>query len=120
MFEVLFYKDRQGNEPIRDYIRELNNKAKTSKHHRVKLKKILEYIAILEEFGTRIGEPIVKHIDAGIWEIRPISDRILFFYWKDDKFILLHHFAKKTRKTPQREIDKAKHNLNDFLERNEW
>lgn len=37
---------------------------------------------------------------------------------EDNTFILLHHFIKKTRKTPRREIIKAKNNLNDFLERN--
>jgi len=32
-------------------------------------------------------------------------------------FILLHHFVKKTRKTPRQEIDKAKRYLADFIER---
>lgn len=41
----------------------------------------------------------------------------IFFYWKDNKFILLHHFVKKTQKTPQREIEQAAKNLKDFLER---
>jgi phage-related protein len=45
-----------------------------------------------------------------------MNDRILFAYWKDDKFILLHHFVKKTQKTPPREIEQAKRNWKDFLE----
>jgi len=36
---------------------------------------------------------------------------------KDDKFVLLHHFVKKTRKTPLREIETARAKLKDFIER---
>jgi phage-related protein len=117
MFEVLIYRDRQGNEPIRDYIRLLNEKAKTSRDERVRLKKILEYITMLEQYGTRIGSPVVKHIDGNIWELRPTNERIFFFYWQDNKFILLHHFKKKSQKTPLNELDQARRNLKDFLER---
>ncbi|MDZ5724784.1 type II toxin-antitoxin system RelE/ParE family toxin [Acetobacterium sp. K1/6] len=38
----------------------------------------------------------VKHIDGDIWELRPLADRIFFFYWKDNTFVLLHYFHKKT------------------------
>jgi len=41
------------------------------------------------------------------------------YYYKDNRFILLHHFVKKTQKTPPREIDQAKRNLADFIERND-
>jgi len=57
--------------------------------------------------GTRVGEPVVKHIGGDIWELRPLTRRIFFFYWKDNKFILLHHFVKKTNKTPANEIKQA-------------
>jgi phage-related protein len=32
---------------------------------------------------------------------------------------LLHHFVKKTNKTPPREIEQAKRNKKDFLERSD-
>ncbi|WP_334292447.1 type II toxin-antitoxin system RelE/ParE family toxin [Pseudobutyrivibrio xylanivorans] len=38
---------------------------------------------------------------------------------KNGKFILLHQFPKKTQKTPKREIEQAKRELADYLERNE-
>ena len=47
------------------------------------------------------------------------TDRIFFFYWKNNRFVLLHHYVKKSQKTPQKELKKAKHNLKDFLERND-
>ena len=37
--------------------------------------------------------------------------------WLGGSFVLLHHFAKKTQKTPRREIEKAKRELKDLKER---
>lgn len=67
--------------------------------------------------GLRLGEPYIKHLDNDIWELRPLRDRILFAYWDNNRFILLSIFMKQTQKTPQREIDKAKRNLEDFIKR---
>jgi phage-related protein len=117
MFKIEFYIDRAGNEPIVDYMRELNDKALTSKEHRVRHKKIIEYLEVLSHYGVRAGEPYVKHISGDIWELRPTNDRIFFFYWKDETYLMVHHFIKKTKKTPDREIEQAKRNLADFLER---
>ena len=71
----------------------------------------------LSLYGTRLGTPFVKHIEGDLWELRPLRNRIFFFYWKDNRFVLLHHFIKKSQKTPAKEIQRAKLNLKDFLER---
>ena len=120
MFKVDFYEDRQGNQPVKVVLKDLRDKAKTSKDARIQYQKILTFIRALEEYGTRIGEPTVKHIVDGIWELRPLAHRIFFFYWKENKFILLHHFIKKSQKTPPNEVDQARRNMQDFLERNDW
>ena len=117
MHEIEIYEDKNGNSPVADFLEALNVKARTSKEHRVRLKKISEYLQLLKVYGTRAGLPATKYISDDIWELRPTQDRILFAYWKDDKFILLHHFVKKTQKTPQREIERAKRNLKDLMER---
>jgi phage-related protein len=59
----------------------------------------------------------MKHLEGEIWELRPVRDRILFVAWMGDKFLLLHHFVKKTQKTPKREMEQAKRNLADFTAR---
>ena len=59
----------------------------------------------------------MKHIDGDIWELRPIRDRILFVAWHEGSFVLLHHFMKKTQKTPMREIEQAQRELADLKER---
>ena len=51
--------------------------------------------------GTRVGEPIVKHLDGEIWELRPSGDRVLFAAVIGGAFVLLHPFRKKTQKTPK-------------------
>ena len=79
--------------------------------------KIRDYIKVLSEYGTRCGEPYIKHLYSDIWELRPLRDRILFTAWDGERFILLHHFMKQTQKTPQREIEKAMKNWKDLLER---
>ena len=119
MFEVHFYEDKQGRQPIKEVLITLRDKAQTSKDARVQYQKILAYIRSLENYGTRMGEPTVKHIDGDIWELRPMAHRIFFFYWQENKFILLHHFIKKTQKTPSKEIEQAQRNMEDFKERNE-
>jgi phage-related protein len=118
VYKVITYKDRAGNDEIADYISELNEKIDTSKDARVKYSKILRYIDRLQTYGVAIGKPTVDHISGTeIWELRPLRDRIFFAYWKDNIFVLLHHFVKKTQKTPPREIKQAEQNLKDFLER---
>ena len=115
MYDIYFYKDRNGNEPVAQYIENLAKK--NTKDSRIKLNKIRDYIKILQEFGTRAGEPFVKHIDGDIWELRPLSDRILFIGWINGSFVLLHQFIKKTKKTPLREIEKAKREIEDIKKR---
>ena len=117
MYKINFYQDTQGRQPIKDYIETLRTAADSSKDSRIKLKKIFEYLEILSLTGTRAGIPYVKHIQDDLWELRPLRDRIFFFCWQGNSLILLHHFAKKTQKTPRREIEKAKCNQNDFIER---
>ena len=115
MHVILFYKDRKGNTPVLDYMRELNNRP--SKDNRIKLNKILDYIKALSQYGTQAGEPYVKHLDGDIWELRPIRDRILFAAVVSGRFVMLHCFMKQTQKTPTREIEQAKRELADFMER---
>ena len=119
MYEIEFYENKNGKSETADFIKELNQKASTNKECRINFNKIVAYLDLLEEFGTKIGKPVTKHLDGEIWELRPLKNRILYAYYKDNRFIILHHFIKKTQKTPKKEIEKAKRNLQDYLERND-
>ena len=115
MHDIYFYKDRNGNEPVKEYLAELA--AKKDKDSRIKLNKKRDYMKTLSVYGTQAGEPYIKHLDGEIWELRPLRDRILFVAWVNGSYVLLHQFMKKTQKTPAREIEKAKRELADIVER---
>ncbi len=119
MFEINIYRDERGRSDIEEYILELREKSINNKEARINLHKIVSYIDVLKEMGTRAGEPITKHLDGEIWELRPLSNRIFYAYYKDNTFVLLHHFKKKTQKTPRREIEKAKREYDDYIRRNQ-
>ena len=77
MYEILFYRDNKGRQPVLDYLQELSRSK--SKDSRIKLNKISDYIQALSVYGTeQLTENYVKHLDGEIWELRPIRDRILF------------------------------------------
>jgi len=97
VFDVIFYSDSRGKEPTAEFISELRQKFNTDKNAKINLKKIVAYIDILCEHGTRVSEPVVKHLGGDIWELRPLDNRILFAYYKNKIYILLHHFTKKNQ-----------------------
>ena len=117
MYKVRFYRKKDGESPVEEYIRKLA--AQKGKDARINLGKIRDYIKILEEHGTRAGEPFVKKVDDrdDIWELRPLGNRIFFVAWIENTFVLLHAFQKKTQKTPPRQIDQARRELKDLKER---
>lgn len=115
MYNIVFYEDRKGRSPVRDYTNTLA--LKNDKNSRVKYQKIEFYVKHLEESGTRAPERFVKHVRGEIWELRPLRDRILFAAWVGDSFVLLHTFQKETQKTPTAEIEKAEREIADFKER---
>ena len=114
MFNIIFYKDKKGNEPVKDYI--ISLKTQKGKDNLIKLHKIQDYLNVLKENGTMAGIPYVKHLDGEIWELRPLKDRVLFFSYNGNNIILLSYFKKMTNKTPKREIEKAKKYMKDYLE----
>ena len=118
MYIAIFYSDANGNEPVRDYLDELEQKSETDKNARVNKNKIIAYIDLLEKYGTSVGKPVVKHLQGDIWELRPLRNRILFATYKDNIYLLTHHFVKKTRKTPPSEIKQAERLLRDYKKRN--
>ena len=115
MFKLNFYVAENGECQVMDYIESLEKR--NDKDSRIKLAKIRSYMSVLERLGTMAGEPFMKHIEGDIWELRPLRDRIFFVGWKDNRFVLLHQFMKKSQKTPKREIEQAKREYADLKAR---
>lgn len=109
---VDYYKDPQGNEPVREFLNSLSITART---------KAMRLIEFLTERGVLLKEPYTRQVRGKIRELR-IKDtqgaiRILYFTFTGRRFILLHGFIKKTEKTPLRDIELAEKRMNDFMQK---
>ena len=111
-FEVTFYTRHDGDKPAKNFILGLDKKMPT---------KMLRTIDIQEDKGNQLREPYSKHLDEGIFELRAKvgSDisRVLYIFIVKHEIILSHGFIKKPQKTPPVEIERAKKNRKDYLER---
>ena len=117
MNQVVFYEDANGVSELWNFLDDLLQRSTGNKDARIQHKQIVYYIELLQRNGTRLPETITKNIVEDIWELRPGDNRVFYFFFRDNTFVLLHHFRKKSQKTPQREIDRAIAERDDFLSR---
>ena len=117
MYTIEFYENNKGQSQLWDFLENLRLKAQNSKDARIQFKQISLCIQLLQENGTCLPENITIHISDEIWALRPGNNRIFYFFYRNNTFILLHVFRKKTQMTPLREIEKAKAERNDYLAR---
>jgi phage-related protein len=102
---AIFYRTEAGGEPLREWLKGLLPGDR---------KRIGEDIKTVE-FGWPIGMPICKPLGDGIYEVRTSLAqnriaRVLFYIDKRGRMVLLHGFIKKTRKTPDEDLELAKNN----------
>lgn len=119
MYTVEFYETQDDECQVWDFLEGLRIKAASNKDARIQHKQASLYIELLQQNGTHMNENITKHLEDGIWELRPGNNRVFYFFFQDDIFVLLHQFRKKSQKTPKREIEKAKRERDDYLSRKE-
>ncbi len=119
MYNVEFYEDDKGNSDIREFLDSLLEASENNKDARIQYKQIARYIELLQKNGTNLPKEITKHIEGDIWELRPGNNRVFYFYFTDNTYVLLHHFRKKSQKTPRREIDKAISEMNNHIKQKE-
>lgn len=116
IFELEFYVKENGKVPVQDFLYSLNPKLRA---------KAFSDIELLKKLGNELKEPYVKPLkgknNKGLYELRIkfSSDiaRIFYFTYYNNKFILLHGFIKKTMKTPENEINKARKYMEDYKNR---
>ena len=109
---VEIYTDARGNAPVRDFIDSLPEK------HQGRTARTID---LLEQFGLQLGSPYAKHLRGKLWELRIRAGRrayrIIYFAHLGQRFILLHGFLKRTRKTQRKDLEIAERRMADFLER---
>ncbi len=119
MFNLDFYETSAGHCDVFEFLEKLRINSHSSKNARIQYKQVARYIQLLADNGTNLPTDIVKYLGDDIWELRPGVNRVLFFYFDNGTYILLHHFRKQTQKTPRREIDKAISEMNEYISRKE-
>ena len=113
-FDVVFYESVGGEQPAKAFLLTLDKKMRA---------KMVSMISLLQNNGYELREPYSKYLSEGIFELRAKvgSDvtRVLYFFYVDRQIVLTNGFVKKTKKTPKKEIERAKKYRADFLHRKE-
>ncbi len=104
---VNFYCTDSGNEPVRDWLKELTRDDK----------RIIGEDIKTAQLGWPLGMPLIRKMDKNLWEVRSsLPDGIarVFFTVDGSQMILLHGFIKKSNKTPQNELKTATARLGNY------
>jgi len=95
---VLFYKTKRGNEPVREWLKDLGRPGSSI---------IGDFIGTVQT-DWPVGMPVCRPMGDGLNEVRcSLHDgriaRVLFFF-HGGEMVLLHGFIKKTEKTPDEDL----------------
>jgi phage-related protein len=107
ILKVLFYCTKEGNEPVREWLKSLQ---------REDCRTIGEDIKTVQ-FGWPLGMPLIKKLEARLWEVRShIKQGIarVLFTVEGDTMVLVHGFVKKTQITPLYELNTARRRMADL------
>ena len=119
MYRIEYYRNDNGISEFEEYYNKLREKTERNKDARIRYNTISRYISFLQRYGTAyLPSDYAKQIYEDIWELRPDKYRIFYFFFKNDTYVLLNDFEKKTRKTPDSEIKRAIKERNDYVNRN--
>ena len=111
-WSVEYYVDDYGRSPVGDFLHGLDNKT---------FRRFDWSLAQLRVRNVQAREPVVRHIEGKIWELREESGtniyRLLYSFQAGRRIVLLHGFVKKSQKLQRRELEIAQTRLIRFQER---
>ncbi len=111
-WRVVFFRDKEGAEPVKDFILEQPDGA---------IAEILHVFDLLYKFDLSLGLPYVEKVKGKIWALRikHSSDyyRIFYFAAVGKQFILLHGVKKTYDKLKPSDIEIAVKRMNEYEER---
>ncbi len=109
---VEYYVEDSGHCPVEAFVESLDHKTRS---------RLFWSFRQLELRNVQAREPLVRPLEGKIWELRERSRtniyRVLYFFFRGRRIVLLHAFQKKTQRTPRREIEVAQRRLARFLAR---
>jgi len=110
-WKIILYIDENGC-PVNDFMETLPINSK---------RKMYSVIDYLQEMGYFLHRPQADVLRDGIHELRvQLKDektRTMYFFCYDDYIVLTHTFIKRTKKVPEKEIDRALAYKEKFLEK---
>ena len=104
---IIEFYEHNGKSELVENLEKLRKDSIKNKDVRIQYKQICLYIELLQINGNHLPEIISKYLEKEIWELRSGVNRIFYFNYLKDIFVLLHMFRKKSQKTPRRELEKA-------------
>ena len=111
-WSVVFYRDEQGGGPVREFLRNLDEDAQQSIGWAIEQLRIRNVTA---------REPLVRHLEDKLWELRRESKtniyRLIYFFFQGRRIVFVHGFQKKTERTPRGELEIARMRYRAFMER---
>ncbi len=106
---VFFYRGATGSEPVLNWLRSLPAEDR----------RVIGADLATVQFGWPIGMPLCRALGNGLWEVRSSlpSRRIarLLFCTDGERIGVVHGFIKKTRKTPEDDLDLARRRMKEML-----
>lgn len=123
-WEIEYYETENGNSPVFEWIRDLPGEVEEVEEGRKPKTDqgvALWYIEQLSIMGLEAKPPMVKHLEGKLYELRWKTSgkqhRIAYFSYTGRKFVLLHGFVKKTRKTEKKDLKLARDRMSDYERR---
>jgi phage-related protein len=79
--------------------------------------RFIRYAERMEEFGPDLGMPHTRALGNGLFELRLKSQdgiaRVFYCTLKERRIVVLHHFVKKSAKTPATELAVARSRMKE-------
>jgi len=79
--------------------------------------RFLRYAERMEHFGPDLGMPHTRAMGNGLFELRLKAAegiaRVFYCTLVGRRIVMLHHFIKKSEKTPRNELEKARRRMNE-------
>lgn len=108
-FEIVFFRDDDGEKPVAAFLRTLSSNVALALNTKAAIRALQD--------GLLHREPFTKALGEGLYEVRVEGKdaiRILYFYASGRRVVILHAFQKKSQKTPQRELTIAYQRKSQF------
>ena len=110
--QVYFYRTAKGKSPVEEYISGLPKDD---------LARFTDVYKGIKEYGLAYARVHLKHLRGKLWEIkfsaRSGGYRIAYVMISQTEMIWLHAFAKKTQKTPIRDLETAENRMMEVLKK---